>query len=403
MISNKKDVELISLIGLAHSISHFFHLIIAPLFPWIKVEFGLSYAELGLLMTVFYMVSSVIQTTSGVFVDRYGARPILFIGIFLLCISALILGFSQSYTMLIIGVTVAGLGNGVFHPVDYTMINNLVKPQNLAHAYSIHGVTGYLGWAAAPLFLLSLTALFDSWRVALFGASILAGVVLIVMLYRRDQLAEHAVIENPEEPVIPIPTLQIFKLPSMWMSWLFFYLTAFGFAGIQSFSSSALIDIYQIPISLTASSYTLFMISSAVGLIAGGFVATKISNPDHVITTAFFLSGVVAIITGLGIFPGWTVPILFALMGFGGGMAGPARDLMVRAGTPKGASGRVFGLVYSGIDFGAASGPLLFGLFMDWKSPEIIFYSIAALQLIAVLVAHLLNQYNKNKAALIQA
>ena len=401
MNSNKKDVEIISLIGLAHSISHFFHLIIAPLFPWIKVEFGLTYAELGLLMTTFYVVSSVVQSTSGLLVDRYGARPMLFIGIFFLMISAFILGFAHTYTMLLIGVSIAGLGNGVFHPVDYTMINHLVKEKNLAHAYSVHGVTGYLGWAAAPLFLLSLTALFDSWRVAEFGAGILAGIVLLILLYRRKQLEDHEVDNHYEEKEAPIATLAIFKLPSMWMSWLFFYLTSFGFAGIQSFSSSALVDIYQIPISLTASSYTLFMICSALGLIAGGFVATKISDPDRVITTAFLISGVMAIVTGMGIFPGWTVPVLFALMGFGGGMAGPARDLMVRAGTPKGASGRVFGLVYSGIDFGAASGPVLFGLFMDWKSPEIIFYSIAVLQLIAVVVAHLLNQHNKNKLSVI--
>ncbi|BDW10779.1 MFS transporter [Polynucleobacter sp. SHI8] len=401
MNSNKKDVEIISLIGLAHSISHFFHLIIAPLFPWIKEEFGLTYAELGLLMTTFYVVSSVVQSTSGLLVDRYGARPLLFIGIFFLMISAFILGLSQTYTMLLIGVSIAGIGNGVFHPVDYTMINHLVKQKNLAHAYSVHGVTGYLGWAAAPLFLLSLTALFDSWRVAQFGAGILAGVVLLILLYRRKQLEDDVVEENQLEENAPIATLAIFKLPSMWMSWLFFYLTSFGFAGIQSFSSSALVDIYQIPISLTASSYTLFMICSALGLIAGGFVATKISDPDRVITTAFLISGVMAIVTGMGIFPGWTVPVLFALMGFGGGMAGPARDLMVRAGTPKGASGRIFGLVYSGIDFGAASGPVLFGLFMDWKSPEIIFYSIAVLQLFAVLVAHLLNQHNKNKLAVI--
>jgi len=401
MNPNKKDAEIISLIGLAHSISHFFHLIIAPLFPWIKVEFGLTYAELGLLMTTFYVVSSVVQSTSGLLVDRYGASPLLFIGIFFLMISAFILGLSQTYSMLLIGVSIAGIGNGVFHPVDYTMINHLVKPKNLAHAYSVHGVTGYLGWAAAPLFLLSLTALFDSWRVAEFGAGALAGIVLLVLLYRRKQLDDHVVEENQLEENASVATLAIFKLPSMWMSWLFFYLTSFGFAGIQSFSSSALVDIYQIPISLTASSYTLFMICSALGLIAGGFVATKIPDPDRVITTAFLISGLMAVVTGLGVFPGWSVPVLFALMGFGGGMAGPARDLMVRAGTPKGASGRVFGLVYSGIDFGAASGPVLFGLFMDWKSPEIIFYSIAVLQLIAVLVAYLLNQHNKNKLAVI--
>ena len=398
MQSNKKDVEIISLIGLAHSISHFFHLIIAPLFPWIKAEFALSYAELGLLMTTFYVVSSVVQSTSGLLVDRYGARPMLFIGLAFLILGAFTLGLSHSYAMLLVGVGLAGMGNGVFHPVDYTLINHLVKPNNLAHAYSIHGVTGYLGWASAPLFLLSLTALFDSWRVAEFGAAILATVVLLLVYYRRHQLVDHTVVDTSDEPEVKIATLAIFKLPSMWLSWLFFYLTSFGFAAIQSFSSSALVEIYHIPISLTASSYTLYMISSALGLIAGGFVATKIQDPDRVITTAFIISGVMSIVAGLGVFPGWTVPIIFALMGFGGGMAGPARDLMVRAGTPKGASGRVFGLVYSGIDFGAASGPVLFGLFMDWKSPESIFYSIAILQLIAVFVAHLLNQHNKKLA-----
>ena len=154
MNSSKKDVELISLIGLAHSISHFFHLIIAPLFPWLKVEFGLSYAQLGLLMTTFYVVSSIVQSTSGLLVDKYSPRPILFLGMIFLILGALALGLAHSYEMLLVGVALAGLGNGVFHPVDYTMINNMVKPQNLPHAYSIHGVTGYLGWAAAPLFML---------------------------------------------------------------------------------------------------------------------------------------------------------------------------------------------------------------------------------------------------------
>jgi MFS family permease len=398
MKTNKKDVELIGLIGLAHSISHFFHLILAPLFPFIKSEFGLNYAQLGLLMTTFFVVSSVVQSTSGVLVDRYGPRLILFIGIGFLIAGALTLGVSQNYFMLLLGVSLAGIGNGVFHPVDYTMINHLVTPKNLPHAYSVHGVTGYIGWACAPLFLLGLTAVFNNWRIAEFGAGALAFFVLSILILRRHLLEDdHHHAEKQTDRPAPIPTIQIFKLPSMWLSWLFFYLTSFGFAGIQSFSSSALVEIYHIPISLTASSYTLFMVFSAIGLVVGGFVATKIRDPDRVITTAFIVSGLMAIITGLGIFPGWTIPMIFALMGLGGGMAGPARDLMVRAGVPKGAAGRVFGLVYSGIDVGAASGPLLFGLFMDWKSPETIFYAIAVFQLLAVFVAHQLNQFNQRQ------
>lgn len=396
MKSDKKDVELITLIGIAHSISHFFHLILAPLFPFIKQEFGLNYAELGLLMTSFFVVSSVVQSTSGILVDRYGPRVILFIGMAFLISGAILLGVSQNYTMLMIGVCLAGIGNGVFHPVDYTMINHLVKPQNLPHAYSVHGVTGYVGWACAPLFLLGLTAAFNNWRMAEFGAAALASAILILLLIRRKQLVDqqHSP-ESTKEQIPALPTMQIFKLPSMWLSWMFFFVTSFGFAGIQSFSSTALVDIYHIPLSLTTSSYTLFMVFSAVGMVVGGFVAAKIADADRIIAFAFAGSGLMAVVTGLAIFPGWTVPLIFALMGFGGGMTGPARDLMVRAGVPKGASGRVFGLVYSGIDVGSASGPLLFGLFMDWKSPHLIFFAIAAFQLLAIAVSHQLNQHNK--------
>ena len=392
----KKDVELIGLIGLAHSISHFFHLILVPLFPWIKEEFGLSYSELGLLMTVFYTCSSVVQAISGIWVDRHGARPILFIGMLLLIIGASVLGMANSYTLLLLGIGVAGMGNGVFHPVDYTLMNQLVLPKNLPHAYSIHGITGYAGWAMAPLFLLSLTALFDSWRMAIFGAAVLAFLVLCVLIYRRETINDMKSRQDLEVAPHSLTVLSVLKLPSIWMSWLFFFFTAFSFAGIQSFSSTALVDIYQIPISVTATSYTLFMVSSALGLVAGGFVAAKIAQPDRVITTSFLVSGVMAIIAGVGVFPGWCVPIIFALMGFGSGMAGPARDLMVRAATPPGASGRVFGMVYSGIDLGSATGPILFGLIMDWKNPQMIFYAIAFFQLGAILVASQLNRYNLN-------
>ena len=401
MRQDKNDVELISLVGAAHSISHFFHLIIVPLFPWIKEEFALSYSELGLLMTVFYIASFVVQSISGIWVDRHGARPVLFVGMVLLILGSLTIGFSQHYWVMMLGMIITGIGNGVFHPVNYTLINHLVKPKNLPHAYSVHGVTGYLGWAAAPLFLLSITALFESWRFAVFGASILATLVMLLLIWRKDQLNDLSVMsaehDSQSTPLFSKDMLSFINLPNIRLSWLFFFLTAFSFAGIQSFASTALVDIYNIEISQTTASFTLYMISSALGLIAGGFVAVKIPQPDRVITGAFLASGIATIIAGTGIFAAWSVPLLFVLMGFGSGMAAPARDLMVRAATPKGSSGKVFGVVYSGIDCGSATGPILFGLFMDWKSPEIIFYSVAILQIVAIFVAAQLNTINNAK------
>lgn len=403
MRQNNNDVELITLIGIAHSISHFFHLLIAPLFPWIKAEFGLSYSELGLLMTVFYVSSFITQSISGIWVDRHGARPILYIGISLLITGSLIVGVSQYYWMLLLAMGITGIGNGVFHPVNYTLINHLVKPKNLPHAYSVHGITGYLGWAAAPLFLLAITSFTGSWRTAVFAAGILAALVLFLLILRKDQLNDLPVVHVHSDiqsaPLFSKHTVAFLKLPNIWLSWLFFYLTAFSFVGIQSFSSTALVDIYHVAINQTTASYTLYMVSSAIGLVVGGFVAAKVDQPDRVITGAFLASGIATIFAGAGLFAAWSIPLLFALMGFGSGMASPSRDLMVRAATPKGSSGKVFGLVYSGIDCGSATGPILFGLFMDWKSPEIIFYGIAFFQIIAIFVAAQLNTLNNAKLA----
>ncbi|MDE2614857.1 MAG: MFS transporter, partial [Burkholderiales bacterium] len=159
----RKDAALIGLVGLAHSVSHFSQLLLAPLFPWLKDAFGVSYAELGLLMTVFFTVSCAVQAASGFWVDRYGPRPVLFTGLSCIVLAACGFAVSRSYAMLLGFSVLAGLGNGVFHPVDYTLLNRKLADQRLGHAYSVHGVTGSLGWALAPVVLVPLTVAY-SWR-----------------------------------------------------------------------------------------------------------------------------------------------------------------------------------------------------------------------------------------------
>ena len=90
----RRDATVIGLVGLAHSISHFSQLLLAPLFPWLKDAFAVSYAELGLLMTIFFVVSGIVQAASGFWVDRYGPRPVLFAGLAMIGLAAL--GFAAS-------------------------------------------------------------------------------------------------------------------------------------------------------------------------------------------------------------------------------------------------------------------------------------------------------------------
>lgn len=240
------DNRTIGLISLAHGTSHFYHLVLPPLFPWLKIEFGLSYAELGLLMTVFFVVSCIVQASSGFLVDHKGARPVLFAGIGLLALSAVTYAVSSSYLGLMIGAILMGCGNGVFHPVDYTLINHKISAKRLPYAYSFHGVTGYLGWALAPVFMVAIAEL-ANWRTAMMAAAILVISVLILIWFNRDLLTDdakerqasnlaNARKKDPNHQ--PLGTFDFLKLPAVWLCWLFFFFSMVAMSGIQSFAQA---------------------------------------------------------------------------------------------------------------------------------------------------------------------
>src|SRR3954466_15312975 len=183
----RQDAGVIGLVGLAHMISHFSQLLLAPLFPWLKDAFNASYTELGFLMTVFFVVSCTVQAASGFLVDRWGPRPILFGGLALVGIAAFGFSLSPNYWAMALCSVVAGMGNGVFHPVDYTLLNRKVSARRLGHAYSVHGITGSLGWALAPALVVPI-AMVSGWRVALACAGALAWAVLVVLWLNRPGL-----------------------------------------------------------------------------------------------------------------------------------------------------------------------------------------------------------------------
>ncbi|MBC3935502.1 MFS transporter [Undibacterium sp. CY7W] len=393
--AGKTDALIISLVGVAHGISHFFHMILAPLFPWIKEAFQLSYAELGLLMTVFFVISGIGQALSGFVVDRIGARAVLFFGISCLALSALLLSMAPSYGFLMLGAMVAGVGNSVFHPADYTLLNQKVTPARLGYAFSVHGITGNLGWASAPVFLVSI-AQFSDWRTALLCASALPLVVLALLVWHRDLLRTHQAAKKAAE-VDKGPstgasgqaegTLDFLKIPAVWMCFAFFFLTAMGLGGIQNFSATSLRDVYGMSLATATSAYTLYMLASAGGMLWGGMLAAKAKNHDRTIAMAFGAAGMFALCLATGLPGSGLAVVLMAAIGFGSGVAGPSRDLMIRAAAPKNATGRVYGIVYSGLDSGLACSPLLFGAIMDRHQPALVFVLVCVFQMLAILTA----------------
>ncbi len=388
--SFRQDAQVIGLVGIAHSVSHFFHLILAPLFPWLKDAFNLSYAELGLLMTVFFVVSGIGQTLAGFVVDRVGARTVLFSGIGLLGLSALLLSQAQNYPMLLAGSMLAGLGNSVFHPADFTLLNKRVSSPRLGHAFSAHGISGNLGWAAAPVFLTTMAGLFD-WRAALLAAACIPFAVLVLLFANCDVLrvsgARPAVAASRKVEAADGHALGFMRLPAVWMCFAFFFITALALGGIQSFSPAGLQALYDMSLASATAGYTAYMLASAAGMVWGGFLASKTTRHERTIAIAFLASGMFALVIAVGIVPPLMAVALMGAVGFGAGIAGPSRDLLIRAAAPKNATGRVYGVVYSGLDIGLSMAPLLFGALMDATHPAWVFVGIGVFQCLAIVTA----------------
>lgn len=385
----RQDAHVIGLVGVAHGISHFFHLILASLFPWLKDAFSLSYAELGLLMTAFFVISGIGQALAGFVVDKVGARAVLFFGVACLGVAALALAVSQNYAMLLAGSMLAGLGNSVFHPADYTLLNKRVSAARLGHAFSVHGITGNLGWAAAPIFLTTIASL-SSWRMALFAAALLPLAVLASLFVYRDLLRTdelHSAVASAKADAAQGSTLAFMRVPAVWMCFAFFFITALALGGIQSFSTSSLRALYGMSLAWATTGYTAYMLASAGGMLVGGFLAAMTKHHDRTIGLAFAASGLFALVIATGAVSPVVAVVLMGAVGFGAGIAGPSRDLLIRAAAPKNATGRVYGVVYSGLDVGLATGPLLFGALMDAHHPSWVFVCIGVFQAMAILTA----------------
>ncbi|AOS79038.1 MULTISPECIES: MFS transporter [Hydrogenophaga] len=365
----KQDAAVIGLVGLAHGTSHFSHMLLAPLFPVFIRDFGLGFADVGLLMTVFFVISGIGQAASGFLVDRVGARPVLFAAISCFLAASLVASQATGYWGLMAVAVLAGIGNAPFHPCDFTILNQRVSNERLGHAFSVHGVTGSLGWALAPVFLVGITSLSD-WRTAYYSAALLYLGVLALLWWQRDKLLTQVVVRAPAESGAPAgKDLDFLKLPVVWWCFAFFLLSTMTLAVVQSFVPSILQAVYGTSMEAATLTVSAYMLCSAVGMFVGGFVAVygqrrQISS-DTVLAWGMGLGALLMLLCATGWFGEVGTMVVLAITGFALGVAGPSRDLLIKRATPKGATGRVYGTVYSGLDVGFALSPLVFGVLMD--------------------------------------
>ena len=385
-----RDREVIALVGLAHGTSHFFHLMVPPLFPWLMRDFSLSYTDVGLLTTTFFVISGIGQALAGFVVDRVGGWLVLCFGVGMLALSGVVLGLATSYPWLMLSVTFAGLGNSIFHPADFTILNQRVSQPRLGHAFSIHGVSGNVGWAVAPIFMAGVTSVLG-WHVAGFGAAALGTAVFITLCLRRRALADaeglmpsRATDEASRRP----GHFAFLASGAVWLSFAFFLLTTMAFGVLQNFAPAILSHVYGVSLIVASSGLTAYLLGSGTGMLAAGFLKDR---ADRIVAPALGFAVVMAAVLASGEMPSVALWPLMVGLGFGVGFAGPGRDLLVRRAATsrfgRSSFGRVYGFVYSGLDAGQALSPLVFGPVLDaghFRRPLI---AIALLQAAALLTA----------------
>ncbi|MEY4122369.1 MAG: hypothetical protein RLZZ457_1207 [Pseudomonadota bacterium] len=381
----RDDVAVIGLVGLAHASSHFSHLLLPLMFPVFMKTFGLSYSELGFLMSVFFVVSGMGQASAGFVVDRFGARPVMYGSLLVLSLACVVASFAESYTGLMLAAAMLGVGNCSFHPVDFTILNQRVSAPRLGYAFSAHGLTGNLGWAVAPVFMVSLSTMFD-WRVAYLGAGVAFLSILLLLVWQRDALLTHVV--DHQQAADGTHTLAFMKIPVVWWCFGFFFLSTMTLAVVQSFSVSILQAMHSVTFEAATMTLTAYMLCAAAGMFVGGFVAARWPRQsDKVVAVCMTVAAIFMALCGSGLFDAMTTMVILAATGLAIGVGGPSRDMMIKKATPKGATGRVYGMVYSGLDVGFAVSPVIFGVFMDhgWYGATLL--GAAIVLLLSVLVA----------------
>lgn len=391
------EIKSLALIGAAHLVSHFYYLVLIPIFPILRMRLGLDFIQLGLAITLFNIVSGLVQTPMGYAVDRFGARRVLVAGLVLGGAAYVSIGLFPVYPWILCAMALIGVGNAVYHPADYAILGAVIEPSRLGKAFSIHTFAGFVGSAIAPILMLLGAEVFG-FRAAIIGAGVL-GLLVAAPLMMAGWL-DRQFAEGPSSETAQHLPLRQLLTPTVIGLVGFFALLSLSSGALTNYSAVALITVYGFSLSSANVALSAFLFTSAVGVLAGGVIADRTRRHGDVAAFGFGGAALLILLVGTINLGAVLAIVAMGMAGFLSGMISPSRDMLVRAASPPGAFGRVFGIVTTGFNIGGTVGPLIGGWIMDHNLPRWVFLSSAMFMAMTAIMALASDIRSRRRSAL---
>ena len=381
------ETKLVAGVCIAHLVSHYYMVLLAPLFVFIKADYDVSYTELSLALTAFATVSAVMQTPVGFFIDRTGARINLIGGLLLGSAAVAVAGLVDSFPVFIAMYAVLGLANTVYHPADYTLLSEHVPPQRMTQVFSYHTCFGMIGSAIAPVTLLFMQGMVG-WRGAFLCAAVLGVIAALILALQGDapivRPAHVSKRESDEAASAPADGWRLLLSRPILLNLMFFIVLSMVGGGLNQYLVVGLGALHGTPPALGNTALTGLLAMSAIGVLVGGVLANRASNHKIVASVGLLVTAAASTLIGYIDLGALLLVLVASLSGFASGMSMPSRDMIVRSVTPPGSFGKVFGFVTTGFHIGGMVAPLIFAQFLDHGHPRAVFLYIAVCALVAI-------------------
>ena len=384
-VSRSTERRLVGGVCFAHFASHFYIMLLAPLFLFVREEYGVSYTELGLALTAFNVTSTVLQTPMGFLVDRTSARLWLIGGLVIGASAVAVAGLVNSFWVFVAMFGVLGLANTVYHPADYALLSQHVAPERTGRVFSFHTFSGMMGNAATPPTLLFLYGVVG-WRGAYLAAAAIGFLAALILIWQGEppEPAKPPAKPRSDQGAAALDGWRLLLSPAIFTNMVFFILLSFCGGGLNNYLVVGLGALHDTPFAVANTALTSQLTMSAVGVLIGGILATRTTRHGLVAACGLLATAAACTLVGLVDFPALALVLMMATAGFCSGLTMPSRDMIVRSVTPPGAYGRVFGFVSTGFNIAGIVSPTIFGQLLDHGHPQAIFFLMAACALLAI-------------------